>query len=529
MIELYLGMGVVALVLVVSALVSGVVERAPLSFPMIFLGIGFALGDAGLGVISIDAHAPILEMVGVITLALVLFLDAVRLDLNELRREWYLPMLTLGPGTLLTIAGVAAAASLLLEVTPMEALLLGAILASTDAVVLRDVLRDPRIPRSVRRALGVEAGLNDIVVLPVVLVLITLLTKEAGTAASWAAFFAQILLLSPIIGLVIGGAGSLLINRIDKHFPVRMEFQALYGIGLVLAAFAAAQVSGGSGFLAAFFAGLAVPLFNTALCDCFMEFGEISSEMMMLLSFILFGVVLSTLLGTVPLLPGLALAAITLGVVRPVAFGLILQRAHMSNLARGYIGWFGPRGLGSLLLALLVVQSGYDSADRLLAITGLVVVVSVVLHGVSATPVSAWYARRVAAETLEEERESTFASLFEDFDAAEDPIQRVTPAELDALMTSESPPILLDVRSRHHYETDAGSIPGGVRVLPDQIQDWAAQAPKDRLVIAYCTCAEEATSGRVAHELTLLGFQAGVLVGGYSAWEAALPVVPRVA
>ncbi len=173
--ELVLGFALVAVVLLVAALASGVVERAPLSYPMIFLGLGFLLSSPGIGIVQIDAHSPVLEGVAIVSLSLVLFLDAVKLEVDELRGDWLVPMLSLGPGTLLIIAGVAAAAYGLMNVSVLQSVLLGAILASTDPVVLRDVIRDERIPRSVRRALGVEAGMNDIVVLPIVLILIAVL------------------------------------------------------------------------------------------------------------------------------------------------------------------------------------------------------------------------------------------------------------------------------------------------------------------------------------------------------------------
>ena len=188
MTEMLLGMGVIAAVLTVAALVSGLVERAPISFPMIFLGLGFVLGPAGLRLIDLEVHSPLLEVVAVISLALVLFMDAVNIDVDELRRDWFVPLLTLGPGTLLTIAGVAVAAWWLLGATPLVAVLLGAILASTDPVVLRDVVRDPRIPRSVRRALSIEAGMNDLIVLPIVLVLIAVLTQPLSGALEWGIF-----------------------------------------------------------------------------------------------------------------------------------------------------------------------------------------------------------------------------------------------------------------------------------------------------------------------------------------------------
>lgn len=526
--ELVLGMGLIAIILTVSALVSGIVERAPLSFPMIFLGLGFLLGEGGLGVIEMDSHHPVLEAVATISLALVLFLDAVKVQIEELRRDWYVPFLTLGPGTFLVIGAIAAAALLLLGVTPVQALLLGAILASTDPVVLRDILRDERIPRSVRRALGVEAGMNDIVVLPIVLILIAVLNERLGGAGDWLGFFFRILVLSPVIGLAVGGLGARLMAVTDSRFHIRLEYQALYGIGLVLAAFFFGTAVNGDGFLSAFFAGLAVTLFNQTLCSCFLEYGEVTSEMMMLLAFVLFGAVLSTTLGTVALLPVVIFALLAIGVIRPLAFGLVLQRAKMSPAARLFLGWFGPRGLNSLLLALLVVQANTPGAENILAITGVVVVISVVLHGSSATPLSGLYARRVAAAqaTLAEEREATFAGLFEN-DADSDEIVRIQPAQLAEMLASTHPPIVLDVRSRAHYERDAGQIPGSIRVAPDLIREWAGEQPRDKIMVAYCSCPDEASSGRVSRQLVAMGFDARALEGGYEAWAKDYPIEPK--
>jgi NhaP-type Na+/H+ or K+/H+ antiporter len=333
-----------------------------------------------------------------------------------------------------------------------------------------------------------------------------------------------VLILSPLVGLAVGGFGAWLMGRADARFGIRHEYQSLYGIGLVLAAYASAQLLDGDGFLASFFAGLAVTLFNLSLCDCFLEYGEVTAEMAMLLAFILFGAVLSTLLGTIPLLPALALALIVIGVARPIALGLVLQRATMSNAARAFIGWFGPRGLNSLLLALLVVQAGVPDAERLLAITGTVVLVSVIVHGASTTPLSAWYARRVAQATLAEEREATATGLFQ-HDVGEAP--RISVTDLATLLAGSHPPIVLDVRTQTQYDADAEQIPGSLRAAPDQIEAWADKESRARSVVTYCSLPSEATSACVARQLIALGFDAAALEGGYSAWRATQPVEPK--
>ncbi len=473
-----------ATVLTLSALASGLVERAPISFPMIFLGLGFLLGERGFGILSVGSHDVTLEVIATLSLSFVLFLDAVKLRFDEVGQDWRVPALSLGPGTLLIIGMVALASSVLMGTGLIASLLVGAILSSTDPVVLRDVVRDTRIPRSIRRALSVEAGMNDIVVLPIILVLIAISKAEAGGVMDWLIFLGQLFIVGPAAGFAVGAVGSWLVNEVDARFRISREYQALHGVGLVLAAFAAGTGVGGDGFLAAFAAGLAVSVLNHELCDCFLEYGEVTAEITMLLAFILFGALLSTLVGTIALLPALLFALIVIGLARPLALGLVLLPATMSRGARAFIGWFGPRGLNSLLFALLLVHGGIADAERLLTIIGVVVIVSVVAHGASAAPLAAWYGRVRARETLAEEREGTAAGLFRP-EAGE--VLRLTPEELAGQLEGPAPPIVLDVRTSSQYDRDATRIPGSVRALPDRVAEWAASQELDRLVVAYCT------------------------------------------
>ncbi|MDA0734253.1 MAG: cation:proton antiporter [Chloroflexi bacterium] len=482
--DILLTFGLIAIVLVVTALASGAVERSPLTFPLLFLGLGFLLGERGVGLIEIGPHSLLLEVVATLTLSLVLFLDAVNLQVYELGKRWLVPFLILGPGTGLIIALTAVPLSLLLGFGWLMAFVGGAVLASTDPVVLREIVRDPRIPRSVRQVLKIEAGMNDIVVLPVILVLIAVIQAQGLGAGEWSVFLAKLLLLGPAIGFIIGGLGSWSITKVDHHMRVRREHQAVYGIGLVLAAYAAATAVGGDGFLSAFAAGLAVTLLNQSLCDCFLEYGEVTSEMAMLLAFVLFGAVLSGMLGTVNLPLALALAGLVVFVIRPSVLNLVLARSKMSWEAKLFVSWFGPRGLNSLLLALLVVQAGIPGGELLLAVVGVVVIASVAIHGASGAPVSAWYERRVATATLAEERESTADALFTSNDGE---APRITPEELQVLLSGTNPPTVLDVRTRSRYEQDNAQIPGSIRVLPDQVTEWVDTNKPEGLVVAYCT------------------------------------------
>ena len=481
--DLFLAFALVATVLTVTALASGLVERSPLSFPLIFLSLGFVLGEGAIGVVEMSPDSATLELVATFTLALVLFIDAVKLQLNEPGKRWLVPALILGPGTGLIIGLGAVPIVLLLGFGWVVALIGGAVLASTDPVMLREIVRDQRIPRSVRQVLTMEAGMNDIVVLPVILILIAVAQSQTTGLGSWSTLLTKLLLLGPLIGFAIGGVGSWLMARIDSMTGVRREYQALYGVGMVMSAYSAAVAAGGDGFLAAFAAGLAVVLLNQNLCDCFLEFGEIISEMAMLLAFVLFGLVLSGITGTVSIGPALGLAALVIFGLRPSVLGVILVRVRMSWEAHAIISWFGPRGLNSLLLMLLVIHAGVAGSELLLAAVGIVVLVSIAIHGATAIPFTMWYERRVLNETLTEEREGTAAALFGRDDRA---APLITPSQLDQMMGSLTPPIVLDVRSRSSFDRDNVRIPGSHRVLPDQVTEWAADKPKDRLIVTYC-------------------------------------------
>jgi NhaP-type Na+/H+ or K+/H+ antiporter len=162
----------------------------------------------------------------------------------------------------------------------------------------------------------------------------------------------------------------------------------------------------------------------------------------------------------------------------------VLHRASVSRSARLFIAFFGPRGLNSLLLMLLVVHAGVPEADRLLGIVGIVVMVSVVVHGMSATPLGAWYERRRAIAVLPEEREITLAGLFLQ---SPDAVPRLAPAELAGQLAGPQPPLVLDVRTGSQYRQEGARIPGSIHVPPDEVWSWAQQQDRARAIVAYCT------------------------------------------
>ena len=162
---------------------------------------------------------------------------------------------------------------------------------------------------------------------------------------------------------------------------------------------------------------------------------------------------LSELIGDADLLPALVLAGLVVFVIRPSTLTVVLLKARMSWPERWFIGWFGPRGLNSLLLALLVVVAGVPGSELLLAIVGVVVLASVVIHGATAWPVAGWYGRKVAEDVLEEERENTAAALFTFEEADPD---RISPADYAALRDASSEDIAAHRDVEQQAERDGG-------------------------------------------------------------------------
>jgi sodium/hydrogen antiporter len=375
-------LALIGAVIVVSALFSGAVERSGVPQVIIFLAIGALIGPAGLGIFDAHVDSPILRVVATLSLALVLFTDAVSLNLKEVRQEKRLAMLVLGPGTLVSAVFIALLANVMLGLNPALALILGAALASTDPVLLRSFLKRPGLNGSVRQALRLESGMNDAVLLPLVLVAIAILMQGGLTPHDWGKLAINMLILSPGIGVVIALIAIGLLEFVRKRAGVRRDYESLYSLGVAFAAFAGAEALHGSGFLAAFAAGIAISAIDVELCDCFLEYGETTAEMALLFTFVLFGTSVIWTGFTVMSWTTVAFAALAF-LARFAAFVPALLPARTAWRNRLLIAWFGPRGLSSLLLVLIAVFAGVPQAEQLISICSLVVLCSILVHGFS--------------------------------------------------------------------------------------------------------------------------------------------------
>lgn len=379
------------------ALFSGPISRGSLTPPMVFVFLGLVLSPIGLGWIDLSLDNELIHVTAEITLILVLFTDAARINLKHLWADHDIPMRLLLVGMPLTILAGALAAKLVMpELILIEALILAVILAPTDAALGQAVVSSPRVPERIRQSLNVESGLNDGIALPVLLFVASFAMGAHGheQGGGWISFVAQQLILGPLMGILVGWAGSRAINAaIDRGFLTH-EFCNIYLLTLAFIAYLAADLVGGNGFIAAFTAGVATGNTLRKINEEIYEFAESEGQLLNLIIFFLFGVALLPQVWSQISWDILVYAILSLTLIRlvPVYVSLIGKRLRWETSL--FLGWFGPRGLASVLFVLLVLEHTQIAQETLVFNTVIVTVaLSVLLHGLSALPgVSAYTA-----------------------------------------------------------------------------------------------------------------------------------------
>lgn len=401
------GFLIVALGLVVFGLVSRRLRDSALTPPLVFAVFGFAIGGAGLGIIEADFDLGLIHTLAEVTLVLVLFSDAARIDLRNLRAEHNLPVRMLVFGMpLVVIAGTAAALALPLGFGLWEAALLAAILAPTDAALGQAVVTSPHVPVRIRQTLNVESGLNDGIALPVVLLFAALASVGGanGSAGEWAVFAGEQLVLGPLAGIVVGGAGAWLIDRAITRGWMSQSYEGGAILATALLAFGGAEAIGGNGFIAAFVAGLVFGNVVRDRCTFVFEFIEAEGQILVLLTFLVFGAVILPELGLDLGWAAIAYVVLSLTAVRFLPITLSLAGTGVRPATCLFLSWFGPRGLASILFALFVLEeTDVPAADEIVAIVIAVVGASIVAHGLTAAPAARRYGSSMAADADSEE------------------------------------------------------------------------------------------------------------------------------
>jgi sodium/hydrogen antiporter len=393
---------VLALLVLAWAVTSDLLARLNITGPLVFAVAGYALGNPDWGPLSVDVEAPVVHRIAELTLALLLFSDAARVNLSRLKHDALLPGRLLAIGLPLSVVlGSLLAAWFFDDFTWALAGFVGATLAPTDAALSAQVINDRRIPMRLRRALNVESGLNDGIVTPVVTFTLAVAAGQLGTGShdsgpDHGGGALVELVVGLVVGLAVGPASARLMTVGTRRHWMTTGAGLLATLAAALSSYALAVASGGNGFIAAFVAGIAFRAAvdeNDVDADKAVELPELLGEVLSLAVWFLFGAALVPIAAHNLDFWLLAYAVLSLTVIRIVPVALALLGTGLDRSTVLFVGWFGPRGLASVVFALLAVEQLGETpvVERAVAVVALTVLASVVLHGVTAGPFGSRY------------------------------------------------------------------------------------------------------------------------------------------
>lgn len=400
------GVATVGVLLFGWAVLSGTLARRNVTGPLIFAVAGYVLGNPDWGVLAINVSTSAIHVVAEVTLALLLFSDAARVNVHELRGDKGMPSRLLGIGLPLTVAFGVMLAALLFDLPWALALFLGAALAPTDAALSLQVIEDERIPMRIRRSLNVESGLNDGIVTPIVTVAIAMAASQLGDVHKSVAYEFGMAMrelgIGLIVGVVMGIGGALVLSRAARSGWIASGGRRIAALALAVSAFEVTLALDGNGFIAAFVAGAA---FGASVdravveLDHVNELPELGGELLALVVWFLFGASLLPI-AVEHLDWRIVLYALgSLTIVRMIPVALSMIGARIDGPTTMFLAWFGPRGLASVVFAILAIEElgGDAESTRLaVAVVATTVAASILLHGLSAGPGGRSYVQREA-------------------------------------------------------------------------------------------------------------------------------------
>jgi NhaP-type Na+/H+ or K+/H+ antiporter len=388
-------LAIVAALIFAWGTLSARLERFDVTAPIVFVVAGVVLTHGPLAPLGFAPSHELVRSLAEITLVLVLFSDASRVGLRDLRTDMTLCLRLLGIGLPLTIGlGTLLAFTLFNGMSIWLALLVGAALAPTDAALGAGMMVNPAVPARIRQLINVESGLNDGIATPVVLVAVA----GAGTAASIGPGEAVAeLALGVLIGAVVGSAGGFVVTAARRRGWAEGGFAGSAVLALAVCAYACALAWHGNGFIAAFVGGIAFGAIGGRRGERLVPFVEETGALVSLLVWLSFGAV-----AVIPALTGLTwqtvvYAALSLTLIRMAPVAVALAGARLGGTAVALVGWFGPRGLASVVFALLALEDlGQHVAGPAVSVIGFTVLLSVIAHGATADPLARRYGPRVA-------------------------------------------------------------------------------------------------------------------------------------
>lgn len=383
------------------SLIASRLEKTPINGALVYIASGIILGPHVLGLIDLSVDGEAIRRLAEIALAICLFTDSANANLSVLRRIEEIPLRLLLIGLPMTIAlGLGLAWLMLDELSFFEIALVATMLAPTDAALGKAVVTNPVVPAKVRESLNVESGLNDGICVPIVLFLLALAAGSVDGSES-AGLMMELALKVIGIGILVGlglavVCGFALRQAANRDWTSDTWLQMPI-LALTLLCFSLAQWLGGSGFIASFVGGLTFGALTKRHKHEFLEAAEGTADAVAMVTWFAVGTVLFGLLLVEFSWQVILYAVLSLTVTRmiPVFLCLAGQRFQTDTLL--FIGWFGPRGLASIVFLVMVIAERLPGSETMMAVVVWTILLSIVLHGLSANPLAAKYGARVAA------------------------------------------------------------------------------------------------------------------------------------
>jgi sodium/hydrogen antiporter len=387
---MYENAAMLAVFLLIYSAIAGRIERSLISGPIVFTAAGFILGADVLGILRIHIDGEGLRLLAELTLAMVLFTDAANSDFTIVKRNLGLPERLLLVGLPMTIVlGFLVTAVVFPRLEVLEMALLAAMLAPTDAALGKPVVTNPTVPPAMREALNLESGLNDGICVPIVVLLLGLAVGtqiEGGTVAHVARVVIEAIGIGLIVGLALTWLTTVMLRFAEGRGWISEHWVEIPIVALAAACFAAAQALGGSGFIACFVGGLLLSGLGARHKQELFRGAEHMGEALALLTWVIFGgIVVARMIDRVTW-SALLYAILSLTVIRMLPVFLCLIGTKTTVADKLFIGWFGPRGLATIVFAVLVLDEKLPGNDTIMLAAGWTVLLSVIAHGVTANP-----------------------------------------------------------------------------------------------------------------------------------------------
>jgi NhaP-type Na+/H+ or K+/H+ antiporter len=394
----YEDLALLALFILIYSSVAGRIERTWVSGPIVFTLFGLLIGPVGLNLLSFKADRETLSTLAELTLALVLFTDAAGADMGVLRRTEALPIRLLLIGLPLTILlGFGVGVLLFKQLSLVEIALLATMLAPTDAALGKAVVTNEAVPDPVRQGLNVESGLNDGICVPILFVFLAFATGKGGEGGPWQLamkLVAEEIGIGLAVGLALTTMAALLLKFAKGKGWLTHTWIQVPVVALALGCFGVAQFLGGSGFIAAFSGGLLFGVLTKQHREEFLLAAEGIGDTLALITWVIFGAaVVGQAVGNFSWLI-LLYAVLSLTLIRMLPVFLSLTGMGVSTEGKLFMGWFGPRGLASIVFAVIVVNAKVPNSGPIAMTVVCTILVSILGHGITANPWAKAYGER---------------------------------------------------------------------------------------------------------------------------------------